>query len=183
MQEPLVPSGIEEVRSSWLHGAHGGVCRLLYAVHQTLSLLVPVQRWSIELPATTVGEWRRRRFLRRHKGGLWTVPLTTRFVASGLRGPNWGSRCGKKRHLALQCRVSLCDPAVPVRGVRRCSCSRVAIPSRDPGTRQQGAAEWCYHSIQAGTPRKGDQPKDWRATDPQISGLQPEDWAGRGFFF
>ena len=29
--------------------------RLLYAVHQTLSPLVPVQRWSIELPATTVG--------------------------------------------------------------------------------------------------------------------------------
>ena len=25
--------------------------------------LVPVQRWSIELPATTVGEWRRRRSL------------------------------------------------------------------------------------------------------------------------
>ena len=30
-------------------------------------------------------------------------------------------------------------------------------------TRLQGAAEWCYHSSQAGTPRKGDQPKDWRA--------------------
>ena len=37
--------------------------------------LVPVQRWSIELPATTVGEWRRRHSLQRHKGGLWTVPL------------------------------------------------------------------------------------------------------------
>ena len=46
--------------------------------------LVPVQRWSIELPATTVGERRRRRSLRRHKGGPWTVPLTfkpPRFVA------------------------------------------------------------------------------------------------------
>ena len=50
-------------------------------------------------------------------------------------------------------------------------------------TRLQGAAEWCYHSRQAGTPRKGDQPKDWRATDPKTSGLQPEDWTGRGFFF
>ena len=38
--------------------------------------LVPVQVRSSELPATTVGEWRRRRFLRRHKGGPWTVPLT-----------------------------------------------------------------------------------------------------------
>ena len=27
------------------------------------SPLLPVQRWSIELPATTVGEWRRRHFL------------------------------------------------------------------------------------------------------------------------
>ena len=39
--------------------------------------LVPVQRWSIELPATTVGERQRRRSLRRHKGGLWTVFLTS----------------------------------------------------------------------------------------------------------
>ena len=47
------------------------------SVHQTLSLLVPVQRQSIELPATTVGECRRRRSLRRHKGGLWTVRLSS----------------------------------------------------------------------------------------------------------
>ena len=59
--------------------------------------------------------------------------------------------------------MSCRDPAVPVRWVSCCSCSRVALPSRDPGTRLQGAAEWCYHSRQAGTPRKGDQPKDWRA--------------------
>ena len=37
--------------------------------------LVPVQRQSTELPATTVGECRRRHSLRRHKGGLWTVRL------------------------------------------------------------------------------------------------------------
>ena len=30
--------------------------------------------------------------------------------------------------------------------------------------------------------RKGDQPKDWRATDPKTSGHQPKDWAGRGYF-
>ena len=42
--------------------------------------LVLAQRQSIELPATTVGEWRRRLSLRRHKGGLRTVflsPATT----------------------------------------------------------------------------------------------------------
>ena len=58
-------------------GADGGVCRLLYDVHQTLSL-GPVQRQSNELPATTVGECRRRHSLRRHKGGRWTVRLTSR---------------------------------------------------------------------------------------------------------
>ena len=40
--------------------------------------LVPVQRQSNELPATTVGECRRRHSLRRHKGGRWTVRLTSR---------------------------------------------------------------------------------------------------------
>ena len=36
---------------------------------------------------------------------------------------------------------------------------------------------------QAGTPRKGDQPKNWRATDPSISGHQPQNWTGRRYFF
>ena len=40
--------------------------------------LLPVQRQSDELPATTVGECRRRHSLRRHKGGRWTVRLTSR---------------------------------------------------------------------------------------------------------
>ena len=40
--------------------------------------LVPVQRQSNELLATTVGECRRRRSLRRHKGGRWTIRLTSR---------------------------------------------------------------------------------------------------------
>ena len=54
-------------------------CPPFDTVHQTLSLgpLAPVQPQSIELPATTVGEWRRRHSLRRHKGGLWTVPSTS----------------------------------------------------------------------------------------------------------
>ena len=37
--------------------------------------LVPVQRQSNELPATTVGECRRRHSLRRHKGGRWDCPF------------------------------------------------------------------------------------------------------------
>ena len=49
------------VRSPCLPSWRG--LRLLHAVHQMLSLLVPVQRWSNELPATTVGERRRRRSL------------------------------------------------------------------------------------------------------------------------
>ena len=40
--------------------------------------LVPVQPQSSELPATTVAECRRRHSLRRHKGGRWTVRLTSR---------------------------------------------------------------------------------------------------------
>ena len=48
---------------------------LSYAVHQTLSLSFPVQRQSIELPATTDGEWWRGQSLRRQKGGQWTIPL------------------------------------------------------------------------------------------------------------
>ena len=35
----------------------------------------------------------------------------------------------------------------------------------------------------AGTPRKGDQPKNWRATDPKTSGHQPKNWSGRRYFF
>ena len=48
----------------------------LCAVHQMLSL-GPCAAWSIELPAPTVGECRRRCSLRRHKGGPWTVLLTS----------------------------------------------------------------------------------------------------------
>ena len=64
----------------------------------------------------------------------------------------------KKRHLALQGRVSSRDLAVPVEGSRLCSCSRVAVPSFDPGTWLQGAAEWSHHSRQAGTPRPQGRP-------------------------
>ena len=37
-KSPLVAPGIEGICPSWLHGADGGVCRLLYVVFQTLSL-------------------------------------------------------------------------------------------------------------------------------------------------
>ena len=40
-KSPLVPPEIEGICPSWLHGADGGACRLLYAVHQMLSL------WSL----------------------------------------------------------------------------------------------------------------------------------------
>ena len=69
------------LRGSRVYAPHG--CMGLMAAYAACCTpyirhfpLVPVQRWSIELPATTVGEWRRRRSLRRHKGGLWTVPFT-----------------------------------------------------------------------------------------------------------
>ena len=76
--------------------------------------------------------------------------------------------------------MSCRDPAVPVRWVRCCSCSRVAVPSRDPGTRLQRAAEWRHHSSQSGTPRKGDQPKDWRAPSQETA---PYDRYPRRAFF
>ena len=60
---------------------HGGGCAsslfFSYDVQQMLSLRVPVQMRSIELPATTVGESSRGGSLRRHKGGLWAVHLNS----------------------------------------------------------------------------------------------------------
>ena len=35
----LTPQGVEEVCPTWLQGADGWVCSLLYAVHQMLSLV------------------------------------------------------------------------------------------------------------------------------------------------
>ena len=89
----------------------------------------------------------------------------------------------KKRHLALQGRVSSRDPAVPVRGVRRCSCSRVAIPSRDPGTRLQ--EQQIVSPLKTGghPPARATNTRTGRTTDPKTSGHQPKDWAGRGYFF
>ena len=69
-----------------------------------LAPFVPVQSQSTELPATTVGEWRRRHTLRRHKGGLWTaffylpphVLLQCGFLhcVAGTFWPNEGVRSG-----------------------------------------------------------------------------------------
>ena len=62
-----------QVRWGWL--------RLLVALSvigaSDIFPLLHVHQQSIELPATTVGEWRRRHSLRRHKGGLWVVHLTS----------------------------------------------------------------------------------------------------------
>ena len=41
----------------------------------------------------------------------------------------------------------------------------------------------CTTQARRAPPRKGDQPKVWRATVPKTSGHQPKDWAGRGLFF
>ena len=88
----------------------GAVCACCTPYTRCCPFLVPVQRWSIELPATTVGERRRRRSLRRHKGGLWTVFLTSchkcccsvAFKCRAYEGQTvsgqshiWRSRCGK----------------------------------------------------------------------------------------
>ena len=73
MQRPLAP--IEERRGD------GDVCASSLpplAAYIRYFPLVPVQRQSSELRATTVGECRRRYSLRRHKGGRWTVCLTSR---------------------------------------------------------------------------------------------------------
>ena len=79
---------LETCKSPWsLRGSRGYVphgymglmaghaaCCTPYISH---SSLVPVQRRSIELPATAVVEWRRRHFLQSHKEGLLTIPLTS----------------------------------------------------------------------------------------------------------
>ena len=111
-KKPLVSSGIEGICPSWLLEDDGGVCRQLYAVHQTFSL-GPITATVLELPATIVGERRRRAPCEdtREDFGLsfscHHVLLQGGFQVSGL----W-----QKRHLALQGRVSRRDPAVPHEG-------------------------------------------------------------------
>ena len=94
-------------------GAHGWVCRLLYAVHQMLSL----------------------------------VPCTG--TVSGAAGHNrWGV---VERRLPAKTRGRTADCTLtPPKG----------------GSEAAGAAEWLYHSRQAGTPR--------RATNPKTGGHRPE---------
>ena len=50
------PPGIGGICPSWLHGADGGACRLLYAVHQILSLWSLCRCGSWSPPATTPHE-------------------------------------------------------------------------------------------------------------------------------
>ena len=67
------PLAFPEVEGRWR--LRGAVCA--FAAVQQHFPLVPAQRQSNELQATTVGEWWRRHSLRRHKGGLWTVRLSS----------------------------------------------------------------------------------------------------------
>ena len=74
------------------------------------SPLVPVQRQSTELPATTVGESSRGGSLRRHKGGLWTVFFNfLAYEGQTVSGQShiWRSRCGKSAiwRFEAACRV------------------------------------------------------------------------------
>ena len=107
----------------------GVVCaRRRYA--RCFPFLFPVQRQSSELPATTVGECRRRHSLRRHKGGLWTVlfklPATTCY------------------RVALTCRCQ---------AFNRTAVALVATGPRQVASGLSVVVEWQFHSRQAGTPR------------------------------
>ena len=84
----------------------------------------------------------------------------------------WGSGCGSVLAYEGQTVSGQAWPmrakrsqAGPISGDPDVEVSGPGPHSGYPGmavTRLQGAAERCYHSSQAGTPRKGDQPKDWR---------------------
>ena len=121
--------------------------------------LVPVQRQSNELPATTVGECRRRRSLRRHKGGRWTVRLISRHhVLQGGFSSVW---CVLRR--------SGQSPSADTRGLRWLQWPRVRARWRFKHHVESGLSvvvEWRHHSNQAGNPR--------RATNPQSGGHRPK---------
>ena len=59
--------------SACLAFLRGAVCACCMPYTRCFPFLVPVQRWSNELPATTVGERRRRHSLQSHKGGPETI--------------------------------------------------------------------------------------------------------------
>ena len=83
----------------------------------------------------------------------------------------------QKRHLAVQGRVSLRDPAVPMRGVRCCSCSRVAFPSRDPGTPCVKGFRGCKEQ-RSGCTTQVRQAPPARATNPRTGGRLSQRPAG-----
>ena len=131
--------------------------------------LVPVQRQSIELPATTVGECRRRHSLRRHKGGRWTVRLTSRHhVLQGGFSSVW---CVLRR--------SGQSPSADARGLRWLRWPRVRARWRFKQDVESGLSvvvEWRQHSTQAGTPRGR-----WsKGTDPRTGGRRPKDRSSGG---
>ena len=74
-------------------------------------------------------------------------------------------------------------------GSRHSRLYRKLRPGHAPkgGSEAAGAAEWQYHSRQAGTPPQGDQPEDWRAPSRDVSkrpwgieGIRPD--GAHGFF-
>ena len=83
-------------------------CRLRRTTDVVPFLVVPVWLRSMELPATTVGEWRRRHSLRCHKAGAFLLMTTThdrsghcRFFFTladqGLRAPHAAARTAHVR--------------------------------------------------------------------------------------
>ena len=153
----------------------GGVRRLRYDVHQALSF----SSLYIELPATTVGEWWRRHSLRRHKGGLWLVPLTSRhpgcFSNLSLRIVQQARRSVTTQEAAVS-RVTLASNSLTCWG--RCKEQRVTscghAGSRVTGARTSGSVGMLGPRVRltSGQPPQGVKPKNWRATDPRNGGQQ-----------
>ena len=153
-------------------------CCTLYIRHFPL---VPVQRWSTELPATTVGERRRRRSLRRHKGGLWTVFLTSchkcccsvAFKCQAYEGQTvsgqshiWRSRCGKSAIWRFQAACHVLTRPCP------CGRSDAAVAAGwqfHPVTRAHGCKEQ-----QSGVTTQVSRAPPARATNPRTGGHRPK---------
>ena len=72
------PSGDRGGTPRWGLMAGSAACFTTYTRHCPL---VPVQSRPAELPATSVGRWRRRHSLRRHKGGTRVALFTSRHQA------------------------------------------------------------------------------------------------------
>ena len=120
--------------------------------------LVPVESQSMELPATTVGEWRRRRSLRRHKGELWTVLFLPPRIVAG-----WLSSVTFKVFPYLTKYWSGLHPKLGGRGADSSlseSCALAVGKSGDTGTLER-VANWSPDSVATVDPcHPGHQPKE-----------------------